>query len=552
MKNQRLKGMLIVIILLFLPSPAFSQGGITFSPLSVDLELAPGSRSNFSFNVINETEREVYFSCFIADVLQGERGEYLPVTESKESLAPGPQVSCSNWIKLSEQKIVVPPLQRKEIKAELTVPGSASPGSYVAMVVFQSENQETDRRSVVEGAMPAATDISLQAGGVVFLQVQRRGVRQTRTGRYGEIEKFEVVKEKEGLKFIATLSNRGKNFIEGKGQLVISKEGKKIIDSPLGSGRGRVIPGNKINFVTLLTRPLPPGEYSALALIDYGGISTAQARVSFNVKEGETVESTTFEKKLSAIEEPISITLKNDLIESKILSHSNRNFTVPVYNDSSRSLIIETSVRDVSSIESTRFSPYVKVTPTEFEIPPHKSKAVKITINNPDELTDGNKYVRVDFVPKKANAEPLSEELQKTFSTSAFLMLDNIKGEKKEEVSIKNMEVNLIEERQGEFRPQIVINYLNTGNVHINPSCSITLSEVIDEKVREKGAVAVMPETISFTSGSDTLDVVLPGMESSLVLDSRTPIKPGKFQAEITIKNEGKEILKETKTFEIK
>ncbi len=108
------------------------------------------------------------------------------------------------------------------------------------------------------------------------------------------------------------------------------------------------------------------------------------------------------------------------------------------------------------------------------------------------------------------------------------------------------MEVNLIEERQGEFRPQIVINYLNTGNVHINPSCSITLSEVIDEKVREKGAVAVMPETISFTSGSDTLDVVLPGMESSLVLDSRTPIKPGKFQAEITIKNEGKEILKES------
>ncbi|MDI3543297.1 MAG: hypothetical protein PWP57_902 [Candidatus Atribacteria bacterium] len=552
MKNQHLKGMLVAIILLFLSSSAFSQGGITFSPLSVDLELAPGSRSDLSFNIINETEKEVYFSCFVADVRQGEWGEYLPVIEAKDSLAFNPRISCSNWIKLRDQKIVVPPLQRKEIKAELIVPGSVSPGSYVAMVVLQSENQETNQSSTVEGAMPAMININLQAGGVVFLQVHRRGVRQTRTGKYGEIEKFEVVKEQEGLKFVATLSNRGKNFIEGKGQLVISKEGKKIIDSPLGSGRGRVIPGNKINFVTLVTKPLPPGEYSALALIDYGGISTAQAQVSFNIK-GEIVESATFEKKLSAIEEPISITLKDDLIESKILPHSNRNFTIPVYNDSSRSLIIETSVRDVSNIESTKFSPYVRVTPAEFDIPPHKSKVVKITINSPDELTDGNKYVKVDFVPKKAGAEPLSEELQQSFSTSAFLILYNIKGEKKEEVSIKNIEVNLIEERKGELRPQIVINYLNTGNVHINPSCSITLSEIIDEKAREKGAVAVMPaQTISLSSSSNALDVVLPGMESSLVLDSRTPIKPGKFQAEITIKNEGKEILKETKTFEIK
>ncbi|NSW77236.1 MAG: DUF916 domain-containing protein, partial [Candidatus Atribacteria bacterium] len=240
-------------------SCVFAQGvSLTLSPLSFDFELLPGSREEFVCTLFNESPQEVRFQVFVTGAIEERDGSYRPAS-SGDSL--NLQNSCASWVNLEEDTVTIPPHSGRQIQATLTIPPNTKPGFYSAMITFESVGE--GQGNIPKGqAAVFETKIKTLLGSMLFVRVRRRGLSQRWSGKFGVIEAFGVEKTEEGLKFTATLANRGKDVIEGKGRLTVTNAlGKRIIDSPLGGGRGRVLPGFSLDFVTLYTKGLPPGDY---------------------------------------------------------------------------------------------------------------------------------------------------------------------------------------------------------------------------------------------------------------------------------------------------
>lgn len=530
-------------------SPAYAQGvTLTLSPLSFDLELLPGSKETLLCTLFNDSDREVKFQAFVAGAVEERDGTYRPAGPED---SPNP-IFCDSWVRLEEEALVLPPRSGRQIRATLTVPPSAKPGFYAAMVVFKVVGEE--ERATLQGtAAELKTKVDVLLSTLLFVRVRRRGVSERWGGKFGVIEAFEVQKGEEGVRFSATLSNRGKDVIEGKGRLIVTNAlGKRVIDTPLGSGRGRVLPGFSLDFVTLYAGNLPPGDYMAQATIDYGGAHRAQARTIFHVEGAQVAEmKKEIEAPGIASVEPVFLSVNREILEGKISPKANRSFTVVVYNDSPQRVVVRGVPVDPAPAESTRCSSWVTVAPETVEIEPYKTKTVRVTVQVPEIVPDGDKYVRVDFWPESISGKPVPDELKKAFGTSALLVLENVKGTRVESVRISGLEFLLEEFQKGVLRPRIVLRFLNTGSTHLQPSCSITLSQIVEEKV-EQGALAVKPgESLTLVS-RESPDLVLPGMEGMLVLESQgRSIVPGKYEMLLVMQNGGKEILRDQRTLEL-
>uniref|UniRef100_A0A7V3YK02 Uncharacterized protein n=1 Tax=Candidatus Caldatribacterium californiense TaxID=1454726 RepID=A0A7V3YK02_9BACT len=534
----------------FLLLPSCSWGvGLTMSPLSFDLELLPGSKEELVCTLFNESAQEIRLQAFVAGTVEERDGTYRPAGP-EDTLDP--QHSCVAWVRLEEATLVLPPFGGKEIRAILTVPPSAQPGLYTAMIVFQAAAEE--EKTALQGqAAVLKTKVDVLLGNVLFVRVRRRGVAQRWSGKFGVIEAFEVKGTEEGLRFSATFANRGRDIIEGKGKLIVTNAlGKRVIESPLGSGRGRVLPGFSLDFVTLYTGNLPPGDYAALAVIDYGGVHRAEAKTIFHVEGKEVAERKREIQDVGiAAVNPVFLSVSKEILEGKISPGANRSFTVALYNDSSHTVVARGIAVDPAETESTHFSSFVEVAPEKVEIAPYKTKTVRITVKSPDSVSEGDKYVRVDFLPESVDGKPVPEELRRAFGASTLLVLENVKGVKILKADLTGIEFVLEGPPQkAAFRPRAVVRFRNTGSTHLQPSCTITLVRV-QEETPEEGAVAVKPGSSLTLVSKKNPDLVLPGGEGMLVLESQNTLEPGKYTLMLVIAHQGKEILRKEETLKL-
>ncbi|MEN3183694.1 MAG: DUF916 domain-containing protein [Atribacterota bacterium] len=537
-------------LLVFLSlSSALAQGvRFTLSPLSFDFELLPGSKENLLCTLFNDTDQETKFQVFVAQAIEERDGTYRPANPED----PPSSISCAPWIRLEEEYITIPPRSGRQVRATLTVPPSAKPGFYAAMVVFRFVREEEGARLQGTAAeLKAKVDIFLSS--LLFLRVRRRGVSERWSGKFGVIEAFGVQKVAEGLRFSATLANRGKDAIEGKGKLTVTNAlGKKIIDAPLGSGRGRVLPGFAVDFVTLYAGNLPPGDYAAIATIDYGGVHKAEAKTIFHVEGVQVVER---EKKIEGVDmasiDPVFLGLNKEILEGKISPKASRSFTVALHNDSPHRVVVRGIPEDPSEAANTHFSSFVSVSPETVEIEPYKAKTVRIAVAAPEDILEGDKYVRVHFVPESIDGKKVPGELQKAFGASTLLVLENVKGTRVEAIRLTGLEFLLEEPQKGVLHPRLVLHFVNTGNTHLQPNCLVTLTQVVEEKV-EEGALAVKPSSALTLVSRESPDLVLPGMEGMLVLEPQGGVlTPGKYDMLLVVQNGGKEVFREKRTLEL-
>lgn len=520
----------------------------TLSPLSFELELLPGSKESLLCTLFNDTDRETKFQVFVTQALEERDGTYRPANPED----PPSPISCTPWVRLEEERITIPPHSGKQVRATLTVPPSAKPGFYAAMIVFRFVHEEESTALQGPAAeLKAKMDIFLSS--LLFVRVRRRGVSERWSGKFGVIEAFGVQKVEEGLRFSATLANRGKDAIEGKGKLTVTNAlGKKVIDAPLGSGRGRVLPGFSVDFVTLYAGNLPPGDYVAFATIDYGGVRKATAKTIFHVEGTEVVErGKEIEGADIASVDPVFLTLNKEILEGKISPRASRSFTIALHNDSPHQVVARGITEDPTEAASARFSSFVTVSPETIEIEPYKTKTVRISVTVPATFPEGDKYVRVCFVPESINGKRVPGELQKAFGASALLVLEDVKGTKVEAIRLTRLEFLLEELQKGVLRPRIVLHFVNSGNTHLQPTCLVTLTQVVEEKV-EEGALAVKPgSALTFTS-RESPDLVLPGMEGMLVLEPQGGVlTPGKYDMLLVVQNGGREVFREKRTLEL-
>ena len=187
------------------------------------------------------------------------------------------------------------------------------------------------------------------------------------------------------------------------------------------------------------------------------------------------------------------------------------------------------------------------------EIKSNQTKNFKVIISTPKNLEDGNKYAKIIFSPKTLGGKNLSDQEQKMFSSEVFLILDNIKGIKNEKIKMKKMDIKFIEKEKGKYFPRYIFTFENTGNVHINPSLSLKISE-LPFTDKDSGAEVITNVTDTFNLNSiETSGIILPGMEGEIFVDSDRPMEKdrARYNMEVVFKNGNNEILKDYTNFEL-
>lgn len=542
---------LLFLFVIFFSLPSFSQIGINISPLSLDIELLPGGKTDFEIILFNETDRNVTYYTKITDVIQSYNGQYLPINweNSSDEEKQNSQFSCSKWIEIKQDEFNFAPWEKKAIKGSIRVPTGIRSGSYSALVSFELGKEDT----IIE---EKGVELGVSTGTVIFLNVRKRGVIQTKAGKYGVIEKFEVKDINQVKVFTATFKNLGKDFIEGQGKLQIFREDKKVYDGPLDQGRGRVIPGQKIDFITYFNPPFPSGNYRAKAVISYGGIKSAQAEISFIYNNNQIVLGEENLENSESLGEFITITTNKELENLKIIPKSTRTVNIALRNDSKELVTFNSEVNNVSNIASTYFKENIEVTPKHFEITPYHSKNVKIVVRCPENISDGNKYVNVKFIPITYGKEIISENLQEVYSNSVFLLLSNLKGEKIEKATVLDVDIQL-EETETEYFPNVKVHFYNEGNIHIKPVLLVNIKEEKNDNSSEDKSLVSSIGSTGITQRTETTDdIVLPGMDGEILLKFGKSLKKDKasYNVNISLLNgeDNMELLKEDYKFEVK
>jgi len=507
-----------------------AQVQVTLAPLFVELSAAPGKSEKTSFSLTNQGDQPLTFSCALSAVRQGEERQYLPAEDPCELL---------RWARIPFSSFTVDPGGRKEIPIDITIPSAFSPGSYTLGLLLTNTHVGGEEVTLRTRLM-----------GMIFLDVRRPGISQVRGGKYGEIERFEVRPDERGIRFVAFLANRGRYYIEGKGRVLIVEKtaGRKVAEVPFQVGRGRVIPGNSIGFPALLTDPLPKGEYVAVAQIDYGGVRPAEARLSFSCEGLKLLGGNPFVREGSEENVPVVLGLAETVVENKIVPGAKRTVSIPVRNDFPLPVTVRAQVRDASPLESAACARFSSVNPEVLEIPPYKTKVVKVTMAFPQELPAGDKYLELLLVPEKAGEKALSPELQEASTASVFLVFDNVRGEKVMQAELKNVEVRLAQDESGRLLPRFLIAYENTGNTHLTPSFRVEVNEVPKE---QKGVVLERVEALLSLRSGPSEDLVLPGMEGSAVLASDQALSPGEYRLKVSLFQGEKELLTQETTFTV-
>ena len=122
--------------------------------------------------------------------------------------------------------------------------------------------------------------------------------------------------------------------------------GRRLLETPIGGGRGIVLPGATVSLATILPRGLAPGGYVADISVSYGGVRRATARVPFTVDSvGDVVVGGTGETagggQMAAI---ASLSVSPAELELSYMAGATITRTLTVENLSDQSIQVEVRV----------------------------------------------------------------------------------------------------------------------------------------------------------------------------------------------------------------
>jgi len=547
-------GALILFSIIFLgltASPIYSQLSFYLSPLLVPLELAPGAKVSVSFMLINEsTTKPAQFKVYATDVLEQRSGAYKP---TEKGTSPW---SAAGWIRIEgPSQFEIGPGEAKEIAATVSVPRGVFGGRY-ATVVFELIPEEAPPGERLGGTVfqyRLASVIEITISGrratrkahISLLEVRSARENPTYRERFGE----------EALIFISSLTNEGNIHVFGQGTLIIrDKTGRRLMEIPLGGGRGTVIPEATVNFVSVLRRRLTPGEYIAEARIKYGGIRPAVAKAPFTITAKElTAGKPGTGKVINFIAEPELIDLKGvggAFRSSRIIVSSQVEIPIKVKSSVRMlSLDAEGEVESIDMIEGPwSCAKWVTLEPEEFELASGEKKTVRLTVKIPPDLS-GGRYASIIF-EAQATGRP-GETVRAVAETGSILMV-SVGKDFQLEGEIVKMQPGVSPDTGG---PAIITTFKNKGNIHVTLTGMIVLKKkTLLEVTPTEGMEYVGEpryEEVSRINFEEVSNVVLPDGIRDLRIALPANLTSGEYLAEAMVNYGGKRAAVSSFTFTV-
>lgn len=536
-------------LLIFPPvRSAWAQTNLYLSPMLVQINLAPGAKKEFVLLLTNEDkEKSLSLRCYTMDMEETRSGAYKVLDKGKS------EYSCADWMEPAESFFTIQPGKSKELKVKITVPRNVVGGRYGAVVfepVPEKEKKSTEEEFaavVYRFRMPAFVELTIKrfGGRKIRLKIADFNLKTVSGGNLAKRL------GKEALRFTAAVVNEGNIHVEGRGKLIIrTKEGRTKRRVPLAGGRGVVLPGATVNFISVL-RKLPPGEYIARAMISYERLSPLVAELPFSVEKAKTSATDSFQAS-----EFLSLDIKPESIERKAPSGGFRTFSVSLRNGESESLYVEAYLRDIKYDEEGELvvldsaggnrscARWIEFKPKSRTLKPRGGASFKFNVEVPPEVSGGY-YACIVLEASRLGTKESS--IHTPFQVPVFITVP-LDLEKKGEI------LDLKIAASANTPSSFAVYFNNTGNVHFKPTGRIILSMLKQVKMVDDFIYVGKPEyePLAELGFKQVENYVLPGGTLRMQANYTSELEAGKYQAEVIVSYLGETLAKTEKRFVIK
>lgn len=428
---SRLPTSLVVMVLLLIGIIAGHGSGSVFAQTPIQISMTPlateiigerGQTVPFTVNLVNNSRfQTARFRVHAAALREGRSGDYAPTPPD------GGRFDASSWVSFDQTEFEIAPGATYEVRGKVTIPRDAGASGYAAVVMNLLPEQRVGQAALsVEYIQQFVTALEIVVG--------RRHVRSAHVDSMavipaGSVRELASLYGDRAVLFVGSVVNDGDVHVVGKGRLIIRDErGRRIRETPLGGGRGVVLPDTTVDFVSVLGG-LTPGDYEMQTIIDYGGGRPAIGRMNFTL----TDDSVGISQAVAG--RAVRMDASPDSLSYEFPRHGYRARTVTIVNrdtvDVDFTVKLAELVKDESgesvAVEEGIVMPYSAVEwgdirPQSFTLRPGQRRNVVIGFRVP-EGEAGGRYARVIVEGVMPAPEPGMEAARSEIALEALLLL---------------------------------------------------------------------------------------------------------------------------------
>lgn len=264
----------IILIILFLLVCTFpADAGFTVTPMHLHFNVKAGEQGDLYVKVTNQADKPV--------TIRGHLKDYSVDREGKphELEAGTEERSCSKWLLVSPALFTLGAKEEKRVRATLTLPEGVN-GTYWAYLFFEQVSKPEPR---IQKKGAATFSLFVKQRWQISVKEAVPGTAEKR----GQISDMNLALHANNSPEInVEFTNNGNVILSCRGQVQIrGGDGKTVDTFQLAKGEGfMVYPDGKRLVSGTVSKKLPPGDYIALAIVDYGGEELVAGEMEFEVK----------------------------------------------------------------------------------------------------------------------------------------------------------------------------------------------------------------------------------------------------------------------------
>ena len=220
--------------------------------------------------------------------LSNEGSEEIQVIATVEDLFEGrDDLSAKEWFQLSPTEFQILPGEIEDVEVQMSVPEDAPGGGHYVAVVFQAN---TGVAAPDEGLFAGGAGVGARIDSIFLVTV-----KSTTLDLNGSIENVvPVARAEDVLGFKVEIQNDGNVHFYPKGSIEVKDVNGEVVGTVDLADAPPVYPGTSRTFELSGTIALPPGDYGAIADVDYGWETWQAELVEQDLEEwsGKDAEST--------------------------------------------------------------------------------------------------------------------------------------------------------------------------------------------------------------------------------------------------------------------
>ncbi len=517
---------ILIMGILLVGETGAQSPSLALDPLLIERSVKAGEALSYYISIQNENPfQPITLEMAPCDITEDINGTYhlAPPGTSNFSLA--------EWVTVEPQVMTIPPASERLVSVMVKVPRGISGGRYGAIAISP--------KAGAAYSLGESEQAPFKFQMASFLELQISGGAMRREAFVSDMSvrpssDLPIIRQQVGdgaIVYSAELTNAGNVHIIARGNLMIqTEEGRTVARYPIGGGRGLILPEETVALRSVTRPNLPPGQYRARAIIDYGGSRPAVADVAFSVTESNIEGRTENTKPLSRlVVEPgeLEVTAKAGAFSSSIVELTNRGAD-PIEVDS-RILPLAFSPQGEFLPEEERgeVPDWVEVSPSNFSIDPGRTKRVRLSMRPPKDANGGYYY---DIIFRSASEEATVES-----GSSVLLFVGN------EVTKQGQLEITGIN-REAEVAIVDAL-FTNVGNYHVYTTVDFALRKVFPQYEEEETGKIVPRRTETITTISLPLDTtpVLPNTSRALSFQVPAALEPGEYEILIRVDYGGEE-----------